>query len=283
MHATYQAFLDRMIHKYEGGYGWDRTDPGGPTKYGITCYDLAEHRGKKMNSMSAWAPLVKAMGLSEAEAIYWTKYAVGLRYDDLPAGVDVTMMDYGVNSGVSRPIHAARALLKQPGPAKVDSTLIAAIVRAGPAWFITAMDDERLAFMHRIRGGTAWRQNPGWKTRVADVRDYAEKVTKAPATPFVRDTLPAEKPMSKATHDDPQATKKVGTGVGGALSTALAGHVAGVPMSYLVVFVLGAVALGVGYYFYQKYVAAKLNAAVDVLEGKPVPGATGTGPASGTK
>src|ERR1700731_2253082 len=98
MHSTYQVFVDRMIAKYEGGYGWDKGDPGGPTKYGITCYDLAEHRGKKMNSMSAWAPLVKAMTRVEADDIYFTKYARALRYDELPAGVDVVVLDYGVNS-----------------------------------------------------------------------------------------------------------------------------------------------------------------------------------------
>ena len=39
---TYSAFVGGiMIPKYEGGYGWDKADPGGPTKYGITCFDLA--------------------------------------------------------------------------------------------------------------------------------------------------------------------------------------------------------------------------------------------------
>jgi hypothetical protein len=50
--VTYKAFVDRMISKYEGGYGWDANDPGGPTKYGITCYDLAEHLGERMTSMA---------------------------------------------------------------------------------------------------------------------------------------------------------------------------------------------------------------------------------------
>ena len=49
---TYLPFTARMINRYEGGYGWNRADPGGPTKYGITCYDLAEHRGLKMDSMA---------------------------------------------------------------------------------------------------------------------------------------------------------------------------------------------------------------------------------------
>ena len=75
MEENYSAFCSRMIKKYEGGYCWDKGDPGGPTKYGITCYDLAEHRGRKMSSMSTWAPIVRSMPLSEAEEIYAKKYA----------------------------------------------------------------------------------------------------------------------------------------------------------------------------------------------------------------
>lgn len=283
MHATYDAFLARMIHKYEGGYGWDKGDPGGPTKYGITCYDLAEHRHESMNSMSAWAPKVQAMTLAEAEDIYWTKYGIRLRYNDLPAGVDVVMMDYGVNSGIARPILVARALLKQPGPDKIDDALIAGILRAGPAWFINAMDTERLGFMHRIRGGAAWAQfGKGWGIRVNDLTNYAMALTKNPVQPPMPPSN-APKLSRKATHDDPNLSTKVGTGVGGAVTTALAGHVAGVPIMFLVALVLGAVGAGVAYYFYQKYAAAKLNAVVAAVEAAPaiVKAAVGaTGPAA---
>lgn len=278
MHDTYQAFLDRMIHRYEGGYGWDKGDAGGPTKYGITCWDLAEHRGQKMNSMRAWAPIVKAMTLDEAEAIYWTKYALGLRYNDLPAGVDVVMLDYGVNSGVSRPITVARTLLKLSAgsTSKVDDVLLGAINRAGPAWFIKAMDTERLGFMHRIKGGAMWHTfGKGWGARVSDLDLYALALTKQAPLPVppVPDSLP--KSSAKAVHPEPSATKHVGTGVSGALSTALAGHVAGVPMSYLIVLVLAAVGAGVAYYFYQKYLSAKVNAVVIAVEGKTPTGTTG--------
>ena len=59
----YRPFVERMINRYEGGYGWNRSDPGGPTKDGITCYDLAEHRHQVMDSMVRWAPIVRLKGL----------------------------------------------------------------------------------------------------------------------------------------------------------------------------------------------------------------------------
>jgi lysozyme family protein len=77
--ADYQPFVERMLGKYEGGYG----DPGGPTKYGITCYDLAEHRHQHMDSMARWAPIVQAMPLSEADDIIDVNYAKPCRFDDL--------------------------------------------------------------------------------------------------------------------------------------------------------------------------------------------------------
>jgi lysozyme family protein len=102
MQQDYQAFVERMIARYEGGYGWDRRDPGGPTKFGITCYDLAEYLGEKMNSMSAWAPRVKAMTLATADEIYKKKYATACQFDALNAGCDCVVFDFGVNSGSSQ-------------------------------------------------------------------------------------------------------------------------------------------------------------------------------------
>jgi lysozyme family protein len=74
--------------KYEGNYCWDKGDSGGPTKFGITCYDYAAYKHQKMNSMSAWAPKVRAMTLPEAEDIYITKYATKTRFYELNSGKD---------------------------------------------------------------------------------------------------------------------------------------------------------------------------------------------------
>ena len=52
MQANYKTFITRVISRYEGDYCWDAGDSGGPTKFGITCYDLAEHMGRKMTSMA---------------------------------------------------------------------------------------------------------------------------------------------------------------------------------------------------------------------------------------
>ena len=58
---------------------------------------------------------VRAMKLSDAKAIYRAKYWDALRCDELPAGVDDSMFDYGVNSGIAR---AGKVLRRVLGPAQ---------------------------------------------------------------------------------------------------------------------------------------------------------------------
>jgi lysozyme family protein len=184
MEENYSAFCSRMIKKYEGGYCWDKGDPGGPTKYGITCYDLAEHRGQKMSSMSTWAPIVRGMPLSEAEEIYAKKYAKKTRFNDLESGKDCVMFDYGVNSGPSRPIRAAQKMLGKTVNGVFNDNLVEAINEADTKWFISSMKEERLTFMHNIRRGSMWKTfGRGWLARVNDLTAYSLALAAAPAEP----------------------------------------------------------------------------------------------------
>ena len=175
-HEDYVPFVDRMIRQYEGGYGWDAADRGGPTKYGITCYDLAEHRGKKMLSKTQWAPIVKAMQLSEAEDIYADKYARAVDFDHLNPGCDCVLFDYGVNSGTGRAVAVARKLLGVGSGTRMGPELVSAINRVDPVWFINAVCDERLHFLQGLRNWNTFKG--GWTRRVADLRRYCIQVAK---------------------------------------------------------------------------------------------------------
>ena len=263
MQANYTAFIGRVINRYEGGYGWDKGDPGGPTKYGITCYDLAEHRGQKMTSMAAWVSIVQAMPLSEAEDIYASKYATALYFNTLRAGPDCCILDYGINSGVARPFRVARTLLNFTAPS--NTALVAAINAAhaaDPKWFVDAMCQERLAFMHQIRGGSAWAQfGKGWGSRVADVDAYSDNL--AAGTPLPAPPAPPVVLHPKVVHGDPNATtttvaKTTVTSAG----SAAAAHAAG-PPNWMLPAVVGAVIVaGIAFVVYENYKTAKANTAV---------------------
>lgn len=222
MDADFDEATKRVL-THEGGYGWNKKDKGGPTKFGITCYDYAEFLGKKMNSMEAWAPIVRAMPLSDAMSIYRRKYWSGMHCDVMAPGVDYAIYDYGINSGVGRPARVAQTLLKLPLTGRIDVATLAGLKTCNPDKFVDAICDERLQFMHNIRGGEDWAVfGGGWGTRVREVRTVGKAMVKAviaaPIGPKAQAdaavnaarvapqaTPIAPEAMGKATHVDPQA------------------------------------------------------------------------------
>lgn len=177
--ADYTPFVDRMIQRYEGGFGWDRNDPGGPTKFGVTCYDLAEFMHDTMDSMARWAPIVKAMSLQTAEEIYETKYATACDFNELGAGKDCVVFDFGINSGPSRSIRYAQLVTRVTVDGILGPVTLAAINAADPRAFINALCDQRLGFLRSL--GTWPTFGAGWSARIADLRTYSLNLAYPPA------------------------------------------------------------------------------------------------------
>jgi lysozyme family protein len=202
MKQNYKDFVDRMITRYEGGYGWDANDPGGPTKYGITCYDLAEHRHELVNDMTVWAPRVKAMPLSEAEDIYASKYATACAFDELNSGADCVVMDFSVNSGLARAIRYAQLVTDVHMDGVMGPITITAINHMPAGHFIDALCNARLGFLHAL---ATWHTfGTGWGRRVADLRAYSHKLAR-PATAWP-DTRLIVSASRKAMHIDDELT-----------------------------------------------------------------------------
>lgn len=260
--TTYLAFTARMIGKYEGGYGWNKKDAGGPTKYGITCYDLAEHLGQKMDSMDRWAPIVRAMTLATAEDIYKTKYAAAIRYDDLPIGIDVEMMDYGVNSGTSRSIRVASVLCGLPVRTKMDQTLLDAIKKMDVAKFIRLMSAERMKF---LRGLSNWDEfGGGWTARVNDLTAYANHLIAAPgaiAEPIAPDLTQTSVP--KGMHANIGIVSNTVKGAGSAaVASGVTSHLSALPIELTAIIVGFVVVAGFAYVMYQNRAVDTANATV---------------------
>jgi lysozyme family protein len=195
MQANYSTFIRRVISRYEGNYCWDAGDAGGPTKYGITCYDLAEYLGKRMQSMAAWAPIVRAMALSTAENIYANKYARRDRFNDLESGSDCVILDYGINSGVLRPVWIAQKITGRPRTNVFSDDLVKAINDYSANRFIDRMCDERMVFLRSL---SVWpRFRGGWTTRVADLRNYCHNISSDLVPPVANDTITDRIPTIK--------------------------------------------------------------------------------------
>jgi lysozyme family protein len=162
---TYDEALRRLL-AHEGGYANHRADPGGPTNFGIT---LADYR--KYVKRDATADDLRVMKLADAQAIYRAKYWDALACDQLRAGVDYAVFDYGVNSGIARAARVLRSLLGLPTGAKIDPDAIAAANarEAGP--LIRAVCAERLAFLRRLKTWPVF--GKGWERRVREVEAAA--------------------------------------------------------------------------------------------------------------
>src|SRR5690242_12420737 len=85
--------------KWEGGYGNDPRDAGGPTNYGITIADVRRFLNPKATALD-----VKNLTKAQAIDIYRNKYWKTELYDcdKLDSGLDCSVFDCGVNSGVGR-------------------------------------------------------------------------------------------------------------------------------------------------------------------------------------
>ena len=166
MQSTYDEALRRLL-THEGGYSNDAADPGGPTNFGITIGDY-----RKYVKADATAADVQLMSVDAAKAIYRKRYWDAQRCDDLPAGVDYAVFDYGVNSGIGRSGKVLRRTLKLPDDTSAVTDVVIAAARAANARdLITAICDERLRFLQSLSTWPVFGR--GWGRRVSEVRAVA--------------------------------------------------------------------------------------------------------------
>lgn len=150
----------------EGGYGDHPKDKGGPTNFGITQSTLAGWRGRAVSAGD-----VRALTKAEAESIYRKQYAETIKFDDLPPGVDLMVLDFAVNSG---PATAAKALQRAVGSAPdgvVGVKTLTAAAAVSPAVIVDRIRDERMAFLRKLGSWPTF--GKGWTNRVGRIHDIA--------------------------------------------------------------------------------------------------------------
>lgn len=164
------ARIVKMVLHHEGGYVNHPSDPGGETKYGI--------------SKRAY-PEINIMDLTEEKAaeLYKRDYWDRIKGDDLPVSVACVVMDYAVNSGISR---ASKALQSVCGISNPDGII-------GPntlnmVWSTIENDHNEIVITQiekLINGVTKQRQEfirglsiyetfgKGWERRIDETRQKA--------------------------------------------------------------------------------------------------------------
>jgi lysozyme family protein len=216
--STYDEALRRLL-AHEGGYTNHPSDPGGPTNFGITIYDY-----RRYVKPNATAADVRAMTVGEAKAIYRKRYWDAQRCDELPAGVDYSVFDYGVNSGIGRSGKVLRRVVGLPDTTHVvTDEVLRAVAKRDPNALVIAINDERLAFLKRLKTWPVF--GKGWGARVATVKSVSLRMAaqQAPASSLVPDAAPV---AGKGVVPAPAAAKKVIVGGGTAAPAAAGGSFA---------------------------------------------------------
>jgi lysozyme family protein len=143
MKNNFNDCVNRVL-KDEGGYSNDPADSGGATNFGITQREVSQD--------------VRTLTVDDAKSIYRNKYWNALNCDSLSSGVDYTVFDYGVNSGLGRPRKALQRFKSKVG---VD--------------LINAINNERTAFLQALAATRTKDQKflRGWLARVKRVNAYS--------------------------------------------------------------------------------------------------------------
>lgn len=167
MADKFKQYLEYVL-RHEGGFQADARDPGnangGATNYGITqrvYNDYLAASGKKSQS-------VAAITRREVEAIYRVKYWLSIRGDELPAGWDYAIFDFGINSGPKRAIRYAQMVVGAEVDGAMGPATLAAL-RAAPREALDKYLDLRLSFLKEL---PHWKDfGKGWERRVNDVKE----------------------------------------------------------------------------------------------------------------
>jgi lysozyme family protein len=233
--SSYDMALARVL-KHEGGYTNHPSDPGGPTNFGITLHDY-----RRYIKSNGTASDVREMKLADAAKIYRARYWDALRCDQLPAGLDYAVFDYGVNSGTGRAARVMARLLGQAPTGVMTEAAMAGIRSASPQVLIARLCDERLAFLKSLRTWPVF--GAGWGRRVSDVRRDALAMAKgaagrAPAPAPAQANGKGEVPAPKAARAGTAAASVIAGG--GAAQIA---HASGLSPSLCLAMLAGGVAL----------------------------------------
>lgn len=154
------------VLKHEGGYVDHPKDPGGATNRGITLATLADWRGSPVTKAE-----VQALSEKEAREIYRAKYWNAVQGDALPAGVDLAVFDFAVNSGPGRAVRSLQWQLGIPADGAIGPVTLAAVRRVNAARLAGDLCRARLAW---LRGLPTWDAfGKGWTARVVDVERAA--------------------------------------------------------------------------------------------------------------
>jgi lysozyme family protein len=161
-----------FIFKAEGGYADNPADPGGPTNFGITLATLRAYEGDP----NLTADDVKKLTPAVAKEIYRTAYWNRMQCGALPAGLDLEVFDFGVNSGPAESVKTLQRLVGVTQDGSIGPITLAAVGQFNVGDLIGRFAQARLAFYQSLNMPEF---EQGWATRVAQIQTAAATMFQA--------------------------------------------------------------------------------------------------------
>ncbi|GGF38100.1 hypothetical protein GCM10011321_31290 [Youhaiella tibetensis] len=230
---------------YEGGWSDHPSDPGGATMKGITLAVFRRYRP------GASKEQLRAISAADVERIYRDGYWGPVRGDDLPEGVDLTVFDYGVNSGPSRSAKDLQRVVGATVDGKIGPATIALVKASAPRAVIKAHCARRLGFVQSL---AIWNTfGKGWARRIAGIEATSLSWVSTKAQ------LEADAKQARSTAAA-QIGSAAGTGAVGAVDQT--NHLSGLPIGVVVAaFVIVAGILAIRIVINNQRAGALANAA----------------------
>lgn len=159
----------KLTLAYEGGYSNHPKDPGAATMRGITqaVYDddRSDRRLPKRD--------VRQITDAEVEAIYHRRYWDLVHGDELPTGVDYTVFDFAVNSGVRTAARKLQEIVGAVADGAIGAKTVDAVGRfvasRGAVVLVVLLCRARMEYLRSLDTFSTF--GKGWQARVMGALD----------------------------------------------------------------------------------------------------------------
>lgn len=161
MSVSFEIAINRILG-HEGGYVFDKNDPGGETKWGISKRSYP-HIG------------IKELTREDAIQIYFTDFWQKIKLGTLPSSVVYQMLDFAVNSGINTAIRKLQKAIGVADDGYWGPVSTARVIQISECDLIMLILAERIEFMTSLRN---WEfHGKGWSRRIATNLRYGARDT----------------------------------------------------------------------------------------------------------
>jgi lysozyme family protein len=165
MKQNFDAAFTQVL-KSEGGYVFNKNDPGGMTNLGCTKAAWEEHCGHPVDEKA-----MRALQPADVAPLYKRKYWDKVCGDELPNGVDYVVFDAAINSGPGRAAKWLQACVGVEVDGGLGPKSLAAVRVFDAKQLIDDYCKRRLSFMMDL---PTWETfGRGWTRRVNEVNATA--------------------------------------------------------------------------------------------------------------